>query len=472
MATMNICLSHDAAFRWLVRNRIPRITGNRTTARVLPCTSPFVSESRTLRSLLGIDDGKLEVLVRTSAGRRDGDCLRSHYSGSAYPAGSFVKVPVEGFGAVCCSSPELTFLQIAVKHTLLETVYMGYALCSSYRIDADAENGIALREGDDEPLTSVARIGQYLAKVDGTYGSAKARRALAYVRDGSISPTESAMAMALSMPRRFGGFAAGDVVLGENVAGRGCLSVAEGSGTSGRMLTVRSPNRRRDVAALNISLPDGIGGRRTNGPACGIDGPDDPEEFPVAAFCARHGGTTFDRGSEAADAEGDQRAKSAIGAATAGAKDARDARKTDREVAASRNEHGGLQRRAILVRPEQVHEFDAYVQLCEKVARRMRRRSVPRGGFAGHRELQEARSCEGTGVYEEVGGLPAFEDKAEAKQRAKEARQLAKRVELWQTLVCFSAFRQSETGSSVNVFDPPPDRVCARRGEGEDLSRE
>lgn len=472
MATMNICLSHDAAFRWLVRNRNPRITGNRTTARVLPCTSPFVSESRTLRSLLGIDDGKLEVLVRTSAGRRDGDCLRSHYSGSAYPAGSFVKVPVEGFGAVCCSSPELTFLQIAVKHTLLETVYMGYALCSSYRIDADAENGIALREGDDEPLTSVARIGQYLAKVDGTYGSAKARRALAYVRDGSISPTESAMAMALSMPRRFGGFAAGDVVLGENVAGRGCLSVAEGSGTSGRMLTVHSPNRRRDVAALNISLPDGIGGRRTNGPACGIDGPDDPEEFPVAAFCARHGGTTFDRGSEAADAEGDQRAKSAIGAATAGAKDARDARKTDREVAASRNEHGGLQRRAILVRPEQVHEFDAYVQLCEKVARRMRRRSVPRGGFAGHRELQEARSCEGTGVYEEVGGLPAFEDKAEAKQRAKEARQLAKRVELWQTLVCFSAFRQSETGSSVNVFDPPPDRVCARRGEGEDLSRE
>ena len=472
MATMNICLSHDAAFRWLVRNRNPRITGNRTTARVLPCTSPFVSESRTLRSLLGIDDGKLEVLVRTSAGRRDGDCLRSHYSGSAYPAGSFVKVPVEGFGAVCCSSPELTFLQIAVKHTLLETVYMGYALCSSYRIDADAENGIALREGDDEPLTSVARIGQYLAKVDGTYGSAKARRALAYVRDGSISPTESAMAMALSMPRRFGGFAAGDVVLGENVAGRGCLSVAEGSGTSGRMLTVRSPNRRRDVAALNISLPDGIGGRRTNGPACGIDGPDDPEEFPVAAFCARHGGTTFDRGSEAADAEGDQRAKSAIGAATAGAKDARDARKTDREVAASRNEHGGLQRRAILVRPEQVHEFDAYVQLCEKVARRMRRRSVPRGGFAGHRELQEARSCEGTGVYEEVGGLSAFEDKAEAKQRAKEARQLAKRVELWQTLVCFSAFRQSETGSSVNVFDPPPDRVCARRGEGEDLSRE
>lgn len=472
MATMNICLSHDAAFRWLVRNRNPRITGNRTTARVLPCTSPFVSESRTLRSLLGIEDGKLEVLVRTSAGRRDGDCLRSHYSGSVYPAGSFVKVPVEGFGAVCCSSPELTFLQIAVKHTLLETVYMGYALCSSYRIDADAENGIALREGDDEPLTSAARIGQYLAKVDGAYGTAKARRALAYVRDGSISPTESAMAMALSMPRRFGGFAAGDVVLGENVAGRGCLSLAEGSGASGRMLTVRSTSRRRDVAALNISLPDGIGGGRTDGLACGIDGPEDPEELPVAAFCAQHGGTTFDRGSEAADAEGDPRAKSAIGAATAGAKDARDARKTDREVAASRNEHGGLQRRAILVRPEQVHEFDAYVQLCEKVARRMRRRSVPRGGFAGHRELQEARSCEGTGVYEEVGGLPAFEDKAEAKQRAKEARQLAKRVELWQTLVCFSAFRQSETGSSVNVFDPPPDRVCARRGEGEDLPRE
>ena len=358
------------------------------------------------------------------------------------------------------------FLQIAVKHTLLETVYMGYALCSSYRIDADAENGIALREGDDEPLTSVSRIGQYLAKVDGAYGTAKARRALAYVRDGSISPTESAMAMALSMPRRFGGFAAGDVVLGENVAGRGCLSVAEDSGASGRMLTVRSTSRRRDVAALNISLPDGIGGRRANGLACGINGPEDPEELPVAAFCGQHGGTTLDRGSEAADAEGDQRAKKTV----------RDARKVARnasgEVEVSNKGHGGLQRRAILVRPEQVHEFDAYVQLCEKVARRMRRRSVPRGGFAESRELQEARACQGTGMYEEVRELPVFEDEAEAKQRAKEARQLAKRVELWQTLVCFSAFRQSETGSSVNVFDPPSDRVCARRGEGEDLPRE
>ncbi len=459
MATMNICLSHDAAFRWLVRNRNPRITGNRTTARVLPCASPFVSESRALRSLLGIEDGKLEVLVRTSAGRRDGDCLRSHYSGNAYPAGSFVKVPVKGFGAVCCSSPELVFLQIAVKHTLLETVYMGYALCSSYRIDADAENGIVLREGDDEPLTSVSRIGQYLAKVDGAYGTAKARCALAYVRDGSISPTESAMAMALSMPRRFGGFAAGDVVLGENVAGRGCLLAAEGSGGSGGMLTVRSTSRRRDVAALNISLPGGIGGRRANGLSCGIDGPEDPEELPVAAFCAQQGGVSFDKKSEAAGAKDDRRAKKAV-------------RDAGGEAAVSHGGHGGLQRRAILVRPEQVHEFDAYVQLCEKVARRMRRRSVPRGGFAESRELQEARACQGTGMYEEVRELSVFEDEAEAKQRAKEARQLAKRVELWQTLVCFSAFRQSETGSSVNVFDPPSNRVCARRGEGEDLPRE
>lgn len=225
------------------------------------------------------------------------------------------------------------------------------------------------------------------------------------------------------------------------------------------MLTVRSTSRRRDVAALNISLPDGLGGGKANGLARGIDGPEDPEELPAAAFCARRGGASFDRGSEVAGAKGDRRAKWA-------------AQDADREVAASHKEHGGLQRRAILVRPEQVHEFDAYVQLCEKVARRMRRRSVPRGGFAESRELQEAGACEGTGMYEEAGGLPAFENEAEAKQRAKEARQLARRVELWQTLVCFSAFRQSETGSSVNVFDPPSDRVCARRGEGEDLPRE
>ncbi len=194
----------------------------------------------------------------------------------------------------------------------------------------------------------------------------------------------------------------------------------------------------------------------------------------MAAFCGQHGGTTFDQGSEAADAEGDQRAKKMVRDTTAGEKDVRDARKVARntsgKVAVSDKGLGGLQRRAILVRPEQVHEFDAYVQLCEKVARRMRRRCVPRGGLAGHRELQEARSCEGTGVYEEAGGLPEFEDEAEAKQRAKEARQLAKRVELWQTLVCFSAFRQSETGSSVNVFDPPSDRGGRRPASGVTLA--
>ena len=255
------------------------------------------------------------------------------------------------------------------------------------------------------------------------------------------------------------------------------MSLAEGSGDSGRMLTVRSTSRRRDVAALNISLPDGVGRGRANGLARGINGPEDPEELPVAAFCAQHGGTTCDRGSEAADAEGDQRANRSFGAATTGEKDVRCAGRSARNAgqdtaqgakvpegavqdgAASQKEHGGLQRRAILVRPEQVHEFDAYVQLCEKVARRMRRRSVPMGGFAESRELQEAGACEGAGMYEEAGGLPAFEDEAEAKQRAKEARQLARRVELWQTLVCFSAFRQSETGSSVNVFDPPADCV-------------
>ena len=477
MATMNICLSHDAAFRWLVRNRNPRITGNRTTARVLPCTSPFVSESRTLRSLLGIDDGKLEVLVRTSAGRRDGDCLRSHYSGNAYPAGSFVKVPVEGFGTVCCSSPELTFLQVAVKHTLLETVYMGYALCSSYRIDADAENGIALREGDDEPLTSVSRIGQYLAKVDGAYGTAKARRALAYVRDGSISPTESAMAMALSMPRRFGGFAAGEVLLGENAAGRGCLSSTGGLGGSGRVLTVRSTCRRRDVAALNISLPDRIGGRRANGPACGVGGPEDPEDLPVAAFCAQRAGASLNPPSAATSPMDDQRAKKAVGSATAGAKGARRAQDSIRGVTASEGsvqegvapheEHGGLQRRAILVRPEQVHEFDAYVKLCEKVAGRMRRRSVPRRGSAASHELLELGTCEGAGANEEAVPLSTLANEADAKQRAKEARQLARRVELWQTLVCFSAFRQSETGDRVNVFDPPVDRICEHHRKGD-----
>lgn len=131
MGMMNVCLSHDTAFRWLVRNRNPRIAGRASTARVLPLSSPSMVQCRVLASELRLGVDPLEVLVCRSSGRRDSGSVKAHLSGLAYPSGSFVRVNVPGLGGVYAASPELVFRQIAAKHSLLEAVYVGYALCSS-----------------------------------------------------------------------------------------------------------------------------------------------------------------------------------------------------------------------------------------------------------------------------------------------------------------------------------------------------
>lgn len=364
MGMMNVCLSHDTAFRWLMRNRSPRMCGLTSMVRVLPLSSPSSIASQHLLSALSLDDDKLEVLVCRSNGRRGSGGVVSHLSGLSYPAGSFVRVPVPGVDGVYSASPELVFRQIAAKRSLLEAVYVGYALCSSYRVDGSVEGGIAIRAGDDEPLTSVERIRAYLERTEGSYGCAKARRALSYVREGSMSPTESGLAMGLNLPSCLGGFDAGDVLLQGTLTRIGEM----GAGVS----------RRVNGCSVALTMEES---------GCG--------KGPVAMVVL-------------------------------GACDGDDGRRNRRDAEARQDGGGGA---TISVTPSQVYEFGAYVQLCEKI----RQQLAVRDSLSG-----ELADCE------------------VARRKAIRARQ----ADLWRTLVCFSAFRQAETGGCVSVFDPP----CFRRG--------
>lgn len=356
MGMMNICLSHDSAFRWLMRNRSPRVAGLSSTARVLPLASPSALQCRALSLELAVGPDPLEVLVCRSNGRRDSAYVKSHLSGLSYPPGSFVRVGASGFEGVYAASPELVFRQIAAKRSLLEAVYVGYALCSSYRIDANVEGGIAVRAGDDEPLTTVERIGSYLRKTEGSYGCAKARRALSYVREGSTSPTESALAMGLSLPSCLGGFAAGDVVM-QGGFGGGSVAPEIGCIASKRGVAIKMAET-----------------------GCGKE----PVSMVILESCDDDG----ERGSA-----GGKRLSRAAGLCMA-------------------------------VTPSQVYEFGSYVQLCERVCQQLETRT---------------------------GGRRRLSGQEDGRREAIRARQ----AELWRTLVCFSAFRQAETGDCVNVFDPP-----------------
>lgn len=314
-------------------------------------------QCRVLASELRLGAEPLEVLVCRSSGRRDSGSVKSHLSGLAYPSGSFVRVDVPGLDGVYAASPELVFRQIAAKHSLLEAVYVGYALCSSYRVDGHVDGGIAIREGDDAPLTTVSRIGAYLRKTEGSYGCAKARRALSYVREGSASPTESALAMGLSLPACLGGFGAGDVVLQRSAASGDLAASGLTCGAA------------RSSVAIEMREP-----------GCG--------KGPVSMVVLN----AFDDDAK-------------------------------RESGCASGRKGAL-RACMAVTPSQVYEFRSYVQLCERVCRQL-------DAHGGSRRRM---------TDQDVGRRDAIR---------------ARQAELWRTLVCFSAFRQAETGDCVKVFDPP-----------------
>ena len=61
----------------------------------------------------------------------------------------------------------------------------------------------------DKPLTTVKRIEHFLDTTKGNLGCEKARSTLRFVRDGSRSPMESALAISLGLPRNRGGFGLG-----------------------------------------------------------------------------------------------------------------------------------------------------------------------------------------------------------------------------------------------------------------------
>ena len=312
-----------------------------------------------------------------SNGRRETGLIKSHLSGVAYPAGSFVRVPVLDVPGVYAASPELVFRQIAAKRTLLEAVYVGYALCSSYRVDGAADGGIAPREGDDEPLTSVERIREYLRKTEGSYGCAKARRALSYVREGSISPTESALAMGLTLPLCLGGFGAGDIVMRGDFEAEGDIDAAS-SGSA---------------RSVSLTMADDCGG---------VDS--------VSLLVTRGAGTRSEQALDDTIADVDSEAH---------LRDSANARKRAySEKAISREDW--------TVTSSQIREFNSYVRLCERVRRQL--------------ALRDRRS-----------GTAELSPRQIARRDAIAARQ----AELWRTLVCFSSFRQAETGECVKVFDPP-----------------
>lgn len=124
--------------------------------------------------------------------KRSTQRLVCHKSRVELPRCSFREVAK---GIHLCS-PELTFIQLGGEMSLPHLISIGFEMCGHYPSDGRAARS---------PISSARRLSAYIEKAPATKGLKAARCAAAHVLDGSASPMETAIAMELTLPHRFGG---------------------------------------------------------------------------------------------------------------------------------------------------------------------------------------------------------------------------------------------------------------------------
>ena len=142
----------------------------------------------------------LHILLPDRADCRSGKTLATHLWSEALPSGSFEKV---GDGAYM-SSPEFCFVQLARTYSRVDLALLGFELCGSYALPP--EEGSSCR--GCVPATATVYLRSFAERCirAGIRGGRAALETLKYVLDGAASPMESAIALMLWLPYRFGGY--------------------------------------------------------------------------------------------------------------------------------------------------------------------------------------------------------------------------------------------------------------------------
>lgn len=148
-----------------------------------------------LRSTQGV----LHTLHLTKGKGRRTLSHQSHVFTGNIPPGSLFALNENVY--VC--SPEFTFLQLAQVLSLTQLIAYGYELCGTYAFDANAEREFRTRS---KPLTTVARLDEFLKLAKLARGRKRALEAVRFVSENAASPMEATGDMFLSLPYRYGGY--------------------------------------------------------------------------------------------------------------------------------------------------------------------------------------------------------------------------------------------------------------------------
>lgn len=165
---------------------MPRQIGERVRRVLLDCGIP--------REELGT----LDVITSFASDRSRARGFSTHALGSLLTADHVVSI-VPGLMVVNAS---LCFLQAATWMSYLELVEFGYELCGDYEVPLHAN-----REGyiERNALCSRAEILGTVGRHEAARGAKLARQALLRVKGRSRSPMETAVAMAIVLPKKLGG---------------------------------------------------------------------------------------------------------------------------------------------------------------------------------------------------------------------------------------------------------------------------
>lgn len=124
----------------------------------------------------------------------------SHLCQLPLPAGAVVSL-----NGKLIASPELIFLELALKLDIHRLILLGLQLCSHPP------------GKPNEAITTKEKLEIFLAKTPGYHGRIKALRAIKYIRDGSASVMESIAYMILTLPHSLGGYGLNGAVFNHEI---------------------------------------------------------------------------------------------------------------------------------------------------------------------------------------------------------------------------------------------------------------
>jgi len=148
-------------------------------------------------------------LISTCAQRRRDHSDTVFHTFSEIPRNALLQVD----DGVCIASPELLFLQLARTADLIDLMQIGFELCGIYPHPGQVFTSFGERKSF-MTKQSCERLLEGCGKVSGV---SLARRAISYVVDRSASPMETASAMLLGLPYKYGGLGFPRFVMNEKV---------------------------------------------------------------------------------------------------------------------------------------------------------------------------------------------------------------------------------------------------------------